>query len=259
VLIDWFTVVAQIVNFLVLVALLKRFLWSRLTHAIDERATHVAGELAAAEEKSKEAQKLEQEFRLRATEQERSRDQVLADARKEADEQRAKLVQEARESVLEIERKWRDQLNLEETALFAELRKRTANEFLAAIRRALVDLSSSDLQQSAIHAFLEKLQSAKITELRSLAGPEQIVRSATDLSAETQQQIDKALQQRLGVPLTLKFETDPSLSWGIELLGNGHKIGWTPDSYLDSFEEKLKAFLEQRTESLDRGLQLQEK
>jgi F-type H+-transporting ATPase subunit b len=259
VLIDWFTVAAQIVNFMVLVLLLKRFLWSKLTHAIDERAAHVAGELAAAEEKGKEAQKFEDACRRREIEQEQSREQILAQARKQADEQRAQLVQQARESVRETERKWRDELNLEETALFAELRTRTANEFLAAIRRALADLSSSDLQQSAIQAFLEKLQSTRITELRELAGREQTVRSATELSAETQKQIQQTLQQRLGVSVIPKFEIDPSIAWGIELLSNGHKIGWTPDSYLDSFEEKLKTFLDQRTESLDRGLQLQEK
>ena len=45
-LIDWFTVVAEIVNFLILVALLKRFLWGRLVQAIDEREKRISGRLA---------------------------------------------------------------------------------------------------------------------------------------------------------------------------------------------------------------------
>jgi F-type H+-transporting ATPase subunit b len=49
-LIDWFTVAAQIVNFLVLVALLKHFLWGRLVRAIDEREKRIAGRLSAAED-----------------------------------------------------------------------------------------------------------------------------------------------------------------------------------------------------------------
>ena len=45
-LIDWFTVVAQIVNFLVLVALMKHFLYGRLLRAIDEREAGIAARLA---------------------------------------------------------------------------------------------------------------------------------------------------------------------------------------------------------------------
>ena len=41
-LIDWFTVFAQVVNFLILVALLKKFLYSRVTAAMDERAGEIA-------------------------------------------------------------------------------------------------------------------------------------------------------------------------------------------------------------------------
>ena len=56
-LINWFTVVAQAVNFLILVWLLKRFLYSHVLHAIDEREKGIANQLAEAEAKKAEAQK----------------------------------------------------------------------------------------------------------------------------------------------------------------------------------------------------------
>ena len=40
--IDWFTVVAQAINFLILVWLLKRFLYKPILHAIDEREKGIA-------------------------------------------------------------------------------------------------------------------------------------------------------------------------------------------------------------------------
>ena len=54
-LIDWFTVIAQAVNFLILVALLKHFLWGRLVRVIDEREQRVATQVAEAEKKNKTA------------------------------------------------------------------------------------------------------------------------------------------------------------------------------------------------------------
>jgi F-type H+-transporting ATPase subunit b len=50
-LIDWFTVAAQVVNFLILVWLMKRFLYKPILHAIDEREKRIATELANADNK----------------------------------------------------------------------------------------------------------------------------------------------------------------------------------------------------------------
>ena len=56
-LINPFTVLAQLVNFLILVWLLKRFLYKPILHAIDEREKGIAAQLAQAEGKVAEAQK----------------------------------------------------------------------------------------------------------------------------------------------------------------------------------------------------------
>ena len=47
-LIDWFTVGAQVLNFLILVWLLKRFLYKPILNAIDAREKRIAAELADA-------------------------------------------------------------------------------------------------------------------------------------------------------------------------------------------------------------------
>jgi F-type H+-transporting ATPase subunit b len=61
-LIDWFTVGAQVLNFLILVWLLKRFLYKPILHAIDEREKRIAKELADADAKKAEAEKERDEF-----------------------------------------------------------------------------------------------------------------------------------------------------------------------------------------------------
>ena len=61
-LINWFTVFAQAINFLILVWLLKRFLYKPILHAIDEREKGIATQLAQAEAKVAEAQKERDDF-----------------------------------------------------------------------------------------------------------------------------------------------------------------------------------------------------
>ena len=56
-LIDWFTVAAQALNFVILVWLMKRFLYQPILHAIDEREKLIASELANADKKKAEAKR----------------------------------------------------------------------------------------------------------------------------------------------------------------------------------------------------------
>ena len=62
-LIDWFTVGAQVLNFLILVWLMKRFLYKPILHAIDAREKRIATELADADAKKAEARTEREELR----------------------------------------------------------------------------------------------------------------------------------------------------------------------------------------------------
>ena len=61
-LIDWFTVGAQALNFLILVWLMKRFLYKPILHAIDAREKRITAELADADAKKADAQQERDEF-----------------------------------------------------------------------------------------------------------------------------------------------------------------------------------------------------
>ena len=97
-LIDWFTVVAQIVNFLVLVGLMKYFLYERLIRAIDEREKGIAGRLAEAERKNQDAEHRMEEVRTKTLEQESHQNEVFAQAQRDADQQRLQMIHTARET-----------------------------------------------------------------------------------------------------------------------------------------------------------------
>ena len=76
-LIDWFTVGAQALNFLILVWLLKRFLYKPMLHAIDAREKRIAAELADAAAKKAEAQKERDEFQRKNEEFDQQRAALL--------------------------------------------------------------------------------------------------------------------------------------------------------------------------------------
>ena len=61
--IDWFTVIAQIINFLILVWLLKRFLYRPILDGIDAREHKIASVLSNAETQKKHAENLEAQYK----------------------------------------------------------------------------------------------------------------------------------------------------------------------------------------------------
>jgi len=247
-LIDWFTVAAQIVNFLVLVALLKRFLWGRLVSAIDEREKRIAAHLSEADTKCKQAEELKEQAQAETAALGEKRNQMILSAQHQAEDERTALVQRARDEVRGLEARWRQDLEREQAAFLDGLKRRAAAEMLTVIRRALADLAGTDIQQCATRTFLEKIRKLDTSALRDLIGEKLTVMSAVEVPPATQREIQSTLEERLGAPVPLQFQRVPSMAWGIELRGNGRRIGWTPDSYVESLEENLREALERRAE-----------
>jgi F-type H+-transporting ATPase subunit b len=243
-LIDWFTVVAQIVNFLVLVLLMKYFLYGRLIRTIDERQKRIVARFAEAEEKQKNADRQLEQVHAQLLEQEQQREQLQAQAREEVDRQQREMLAEARASVTALETKWDENLVHERSVFLADFRQRAAVVILTIIRRALSELASYDLRQAAFQVFLEKLRSLDITALRTLTVGEVKVLTAEGLPEELKHKIQETLAERLGTPVTVQFEQTKTMSWGIEMRGSGQRLGWSSESYLDSLEQRLETDLD---------------
>ena len=97
-LIDWFTIGAQALNFLILVWLLKHFLYQPILNAIDAREKRIAKELADADAQKAEAQKEHDEFQKKNEEFDQQRAALLTKATDEAQAERQRLLDEARKA-----------------------------------------------------------------------------------------------------------------------------------------------------------------
>ena len=76
-LIDWFTVSAQAINFLILVWLLKRFLYRPVLAAIDAREKRIAQQLESAAKQQAEARAERDDFQRRSNALDQEREKIL--------------------------------------------------------------------------------------------------------------------------------------------------------------------------------------
>jgi F-type H+-transporting ATPase subunit b len=243
-LIDWFTVIAQIVNFLVLVWLLKHFLYARILRAVDRREAHIATREAEADAKAKQASGQLALYQAGVRDFEQQREAMVAQAKREAEKQHAEMLEDARERVRSLETRWQEELDRERHAFLLDLRRRAATEIVAIARRAVADLACRDVQMCAIQVFLEKVRSLESAEWDRFAQGELSIRSAIELPEDTRRQIQLAIEQRLDGAVRLRFERAPEIGLGLELCGNGWRIGWNSESYLEALEEDVSRALE---------------
>ena len=249
--IDWFTVVAQAINFIILVWLMKRFLYKPILRAIDEREKRIAAELADADAKKTEAQKEIDEFRHKNEEFDRQRSELVSKAADEAKEERQRLLDEARNAAESLRLKRQEMLRNEEHDLHQEISRRTQQEVFAIARKALTDLAATDLEERLGEVFTRRLremdsqEKERLAEALGTASDPPVVRSAFDLPAEQRAVIQKALNETFSADIRIRFETAPDIISGIELTANGQKVAWSISDYLSSLEKGVEELLKE--------------
>ncbi|MDQ7781124.1 MAG: F0F1 ATP synthase subunit B [Planctomycetota bacterium] len=249
---DWFTIVAQALNFLILVWLMKRFLYKPILHAIDEREKRVAAELADADAKKAEAQKERNEFKHKNEELEQQRAALLSKATDEAQVERQRLLEEARKAAAALSSKRQETLRNEEHNLLQAISRRTQQEVFAIARKALTDLATTSLEERLAEVFTRRLREmdgqakAGFAEALKTASDPALVRSAFDLPGEQRAAIQNALNETFSAEIHVRFETAPDLISGIELTTNGQKVAWSIADYLASLEKGIDELLKEK-------------
>jgi F-type H+-transporting ATPase subunit b len=247
-LIDWFTVGAQALNFLVLVWLMKRFLYKPVLDAIDAREKRVAAELAAAASAKLGAEQKRAELEKKQTDLEQQRTALLKKATDDADAEGRRLLDAARKAADALGAQRSEALKTEAQTLGRALRSRTAQEVFAIARRALADLATTSLEERSSEVFTRRLreisgrEKAELSEALKKASPA-LVRSAFDLPEKERATIQNALNETFSAEVHVRFETASSLVFGIELVTPGLKVGWSIDSYLGSLEASVDSVL----------------
>jgi F-type H+-transporting ATPase subunit b len=251
-LIDWFTVGAQALNFLILVWLMKRYLYHPVLNAIDAREKRIAAQIADAEAKETAASKERDDFKNKNDEFDKQRDDLLAKVTDEAKAERHKLLEEARSAADAMSAKREESLQNEARNLTQAITQRTQQEVFAIARKTLVDLANSDLEERVVAVFTRRLRELDGEEKEKLAAAIQsssepvVLRSAFELPPEQQANIQKAINESFSADVQLKFEVAPEIVSGIELNASGQKLAWSISEYLTSLQTGVGELLKKQ-------------
>jgi F-type H+-transporting ATPase subunit b len=256
-LIDWFTVVAQAVNFLVLVWLLQRFLYKPILHAMETREQTIASQLSEAEKHKVEAEADSMKFRRAREEFEKEKLALWRQVETDAEGVRQQLREKIRQEIEATRQKWREALVDEQAAFKAELDQGICREVFSIARNVLTDLAGTDLEERIAAIFIRRLEELNADEkekLLSILGQNKqpaVIRSGFALPARARDAVEEAVDRLkpAGADPTIRYEIAPELVGGIELAADGRKVCWTIADYLSSLERKVQLITAQKTKN----------
>ncbi|MGD1944039.1 MAG: hypothetical protein ACFB0G_22310 [Leptolyngbyaceae cyanobacterium] len=254
-LIDPFTVLAQIINFLILVALLKHFLYGPITRVMAQREQTIAGRLEQAAQQETLAQQEAERLRHMQQDFAAHRDQRLAELRSHLQDERLTLLAHAKDDVNQTKDRWYRALEQEQAGVLRRFRQQATYQLAQTVGQVLTDLADADLEQQVVKTFLTRLQQLPAAEQQSLKealtladGAPVVIRSRWPLPPATQQSLVAAIQVVAAHAITLEFETNVDLGCGIELRTPGYKLDWNLAAYLNNLEPALALTLNSQTD-----------
>lgn len=247
--INWFTFTAQIVNFLILLWLLKRFLYTPLQNVMKNRENEVLSRLEEARQKLVHAEEMSKEYQAKMDQLEEQKEEWLEEAKRESESYRKELLQTARNEVDTIHAKWLKAVEAEKKSLLEMLERQSVQKILSIVEKIVRDLSDTDLERQTIKRFLEKLtakdENGKTQVENIKAEKEIVIVSSFPIEKTDRQKIDKAIQGMFSNETKFNYTTDSDLGFGIELRTNGWKLGWNMKMYLNELRSEVDDLLNQ--------------
>ncbi len=243
--IDWFTVAAQIVNFLILIWLLQRFLYQPIIKSMDDRERRIAARLGEAAELKAAAEREALSFRSQRDMLEREKDGILGKAQQEAEQARRAMEDTARREVEAHRRVWLQQLDDDKHEFLREMRRRSADHVLALARRTLQELADARLEEQMAAVFVRHLEGLepglreKMSKACKGAAGTVTVRTRFELAANEQRRITRAIHEQISDAANVGYERSEGTVSGIELVVGSQRMAWTLDNFLTDLERHL--------------------
>jgi F-type H+-transporting ATPase subunit b len=249
---DWLTVAAQIVNFLVLVWLLQRFLYRPITTAMLRREKRIEDRLSEAKATRRDAEDELRDLRERQAQIETERVAILDAARKEADALRARLEQDLRAENEERRAGWARHMAAERDDFMRLLQRQAGRQLVDLTGRVLKDYADSDIAGRVSDRFLAQLEDldddrrARLAEAARRSDAPAIVETGGAIDAAAKARMTRAIQKGLSTEIEVDYHEDETLVLGVRLIIGDQRLEWSAARHLRHLESEMNEILDAR-------------
>ncbi|MGB9721110.1 MAG: F0F1 ATP synthase subunit B, partial [bacterium] len=160
--------IAQIVNFLILLWILNRFLYKPILKLFKDRSTKIEDGIKTAENLKKQASEAEQKHKEYLEEAKKEAHRIIEQATKLGDEEKKKIIEVANEEARKIVDRTMQEINAEKQNIMADIKKEVGEMVVTLsaelIRKKLDEKSQRELIEEAIKEVEKELGKTATSE-----------------------------------------------------------------------------------------------
>lgn len=160
------TLIAQIINFAILLAILTKLAWKPLVQAIEDRKNKIESDLAGAEKEKTAAEQLRAEYQQQLAEARNQAQAIIEKATKLAEQTKEQILDEARAENARLLKAAQDQIAIERDRALAEMRSEVVNLSIAAASKIIGQNLDVTANAKLVADFIDKLDDQKTGGLK---------------------------------------------------------------------------------------------
>ncbi|MBR1544359.1 MAG: hypothetical protein IJ638_00235 [Alphaproteobacteria bacterium] len=254
--INWTTVFFQIINFWIIVWILKKYLFKPVLSAMDKREKTIQSRLKEAEDAKKKAEKEKQNLLNKIASLEQSKTSILAEAYKKADIEYAIMLKSFNAEMTGKRKAFEEQIVLEREFLRNSIKDLAGQTILKTLADALKNLANQDVEKAVLDNFIQKLKAKdveKITELKKYYKKNNVlnINTSFDLDAKIKQLISHTFSEILETKnAKINFEKHQDIICGIEIVCPPLLISYGVNTYISEFKKNLDDGLAELTKTV---------
>jgi len=160
------TMLWQLVNFFVLLFLLRKFLYSPIKEMLDKRAAQINGDLDDAEARREEAEEIKAEYEQKLKNARSEAQEIVDNAETRANKKAKDIINKAEERAENLKAKKLEEIEQAKKEAAAELRDSIADYTVLAANKLIQEQLDEDKHQQMVMDFIDQLDKEKLGELQ---------------------------------------------------------------------------------------------
>lgn len=240
--IEWFEIVAQIINFFIILFILQKLLYKPVIAAMETRQERILKSQIEADEEMARAKKLMDEYNTKIAEIDEEKRDILDQARKNADEKREELLEGYRLEAEAKRKSYLKEVEDEKENFIENLRTKLGENAVKIASHILSTISSKQLEEEVFKSFIDEISGLResISDDKLLQDQRHLsLYSAEEISQEKKTEIEEILRDQVENFESISYEVNNDLIIGYELNLDTHTINTSMKNYLDEIEKSI--------------------
>lgn len=247
-LIDWFTVIAQIINFLILLAILKYFLFNRISAAMRARKQAIDSAIDDAASKSEQASQELDAYRQKTRDIEEQRARLIEEAEQDARKQGETELEQVRTMAREEQKHFEEALFEKKREVAERLRRLSLSDAAGITRHALMELAESPVEERLVDVFVRRLKDIPEARRKELTAAVRnsgrlAVKGSFPITAPLRKRLQDAVAEEFPEGASIEYRQVPDMILGIEMDLNCYKVRWSVDDFIRDVEQGVSNVL----------------